>query len=529
MSGQNGLALLDVRTARAALAAARGEEKLDLLLSAPDPLRLVQSIPPGELYLAVLDVGIEEAREIIALASPEQFVHFVDLSCWPGRGLSGPDPQRVLRWLMLARATESDSDASLARYRKKLARLDPELLSLTLRRELIVQIAGGAGSGAAESGVDLPDSGGPLSGRVHLGRRDVPDDEGAARRPLRAGPVRDHAHARVAALGAAHRAGRERAALAHGAPARLRRARPGRGALVLCAAGEEEGRGRGAPRRRHSSSTDRADPRRTRRPRCSSAPSHVSPATILAYAEEGLLYAANASVVASGAELDDAKALRAAVEDARAGLSLGLDLLSSGDEAWAAELLAQTPVREIFQAAMGEAYRLQSRARAVQKLSRLPLAQAVTLLDAPLSTLVDALSAVRPENPGRARPRQAARAREQTRRRSSRGDARRGRGDRAAARGVGNRSGRARPRRRGRGRRAVGAARKRCAPPARRDAVARRALRAARGPHAAGPRSEGFEGRLDDLLQDGTKAVHSAPAARAASRLRAQILESKKS
>ena len=57
MSTGNGSALLDPRAARQALQAARGIEKVHLLLSAPDPEALVQSIPPHELYLAVLEVG----------------------------------------------------------------------------------------------------------------------------------------------------------------------------------------------------------------------------------------------------------------------------------------------------------------------------------------------------------------------------------------------------------------------------------------------------------------------------------------
>src|SRR5205823_14746915 len=83
MSTGNGSALLDPRAARSALSAARGMEKVDLLLSAPDPEALVQAIPEHELYLALLEVGPDDASEIISLASPAQFRHFVDLAAWP--------------------------------------------------------------------------------------------------------------------------------------------------------------------------------------------------------------------------------------------------------------------------------------------------------------------------------------------------------------------------------------------------------------------------------------------------------------
>src|SRR6516162_9837657 len=96
------VAIQDVRAVRRALVEARGRRKTDLLLDAPDPLALVRAIPPEELYLALLDVGPEDAAEVVALASPEQFRHFVDLSAWP-RSDEGPHPGQVVRWLRIAR------------------------------------------------------------------------------------------------------------------------------------------------------------------------------------------------------------------------------------------------------------------------------------------------------------------------------------------------------------------------------------------------------------------------------------------
>src|SRR5436305_14321640 len=87
---------------RRALAAAIGKEKLDVLLSAPDPEALVQSIPDQEPYLALLEIGPEDAAEVVALSSPSQFRHAIDLSAWPGLD-ARPDPALVSRWLRLAR------------------------------------------------------------------------------------------------------------------------------------------------------------------------------------------------------------------------------------------------------------------------------------------------------------------------------------------------------------------------------------------------------------------------------------------
>src|SRR5438105_11664018 len=136
-SGNGSSALLDPRAARQALSAARGKEKVDVLLSAPDPEALVQSLPPHELYLAVLEVGPEDATEVVALASPEQFRHFVDLGAWPRRD-EGPDPRAVLRWLHLAREGGGHSDRARRRYLGKLALLDAELRSLVLGKAMRV-------------------------------------------------------------------------------------------------------------------------------------------------------------------------------------------------------------------------------------------------------------------------------------------------------------------------------------------------------------------------------------------------------
>src|SRR5438270_11676445 len=105
---------------RRALAAAQGKEKLDILLSAPDPEALVRSIPAQELYLALLEIGPEDAAEVVALSSPSQFRHAIDLSAWPGRD-AGPEPASLLRWLRLAREGAGHSDRADERYREKVA------------------------------------------------------------------------------------------------------------------------------------------------------------------------------------------------------------------------------------------------------------------------------------------------------------------------------------------------------------------------------------------------------------------------
>src|SRR5947207_8335798 len=120
---------------RRALAAAIGKEKLDVLLSAPDPEALVQSIPDQELYLALLEIGPEDAAEVVALSSPSQFRHAIDLSAWPGSD-AGPEPASVLRWLRLAREGAGHGDRASQRYRAKPGGLDRGRLTLTPRPPL---------------------------------------------------------------------------------------------------------------------------------------------------------------------------------------------------------------------------------------------------------------------------------------------------------------------------------------------------------------------------------------------------------
>jgi len=124
-------------------------------------------------------------------------------------------------------------------------------------------------------------------------------------------------------------------------------------------------------------------------------------------AEESIVYAANSALVANRVPLDDSDEVRDQLAQARATLSLGLELLSGGDPRRAARILADAPIRGVFQAAMGEAYRLQSRARRIASSARLPQAQATTVLDEPLESVVQALLRQRPafHEPGQRRPR----------------------------------------------------------------------------------------------------------------------------
>src|SRR5262249_11115283 len=99
--------------------------KLDALIDSSDARGLVRATFAEDLYLAVLEVGLNDALEIVQLASPTQFRTFVDLAAWQKDRV---DPQELLAWLRAANG--DDTGEALA----KVHALDPELLELLFRR-----------------------------------------------------------------------------------------------------------------------------------------------------------------------------------------------------------------------------------------------------------------------------------------------------------------------------------------------------------------------------------------------------------
>lgn len=387
-------AILDVRAARRALQNARGKQKLDLILNAPDPEQLVQALPAEELYFALLDIGPDDAAGLVAMALPEQFRHAVDMAAWRGPD-EGPRTGEVVHWLKLAREGETDP----ARFRQKLWALDVELLGLVLRRQIVVhdlteeeppepanpglayytsdrrfllEFAGSAEYASMRELIEDLYAEDPFSaGRlIESIRWEVPTELEESARRWRDGRLRDAGvpefeeavsfYARPAGQKAAP------APLASAAQALLAPQRPLLETALDLLSGDE-----------------------------------------LERAEESVVYAANAALVANRVSLQDPDEVRDQLAQARATLSLGLDLLSSGDPARAARVLVESPIREVFQAAMGEAYRLQTRARTIAAQARLPQAQSTTVLDEPLESALQALLKPRPlfHEPGQRRPR----------------------------------------------------------------------------------------------------------------------------
>lgn len=117
---------------RAALARARvravreGPRGLiDELLSQPDVERFLPALPPQELYYAIREIGLADAHDLVALASPEQLRAFVDLDAWRRDEFL---PERAAEWL------DALVDAGPEKLAAAVDALDPELVALYLQR-----------------------------------------------------------------------------------------------------------------------------------------------------------------------------------------------------------------------------------------------------------------------------------------------------------------------------------------------------------------------------------------------------------
>ena len=73
-------------------------ERLQLMLHAPKPMRLVRTLPDADLYLTVREVGPGDALPMLALASASQITHLLDLESWRRDRF---DPERAGAWVAL--------------------------------------------------------------------------------------------------------------------------------------------------------------------------------------------------------------------------------------------------------------------------------------------------------------------------------------------------------------------------------------------------------------------------------------------
>jgi len=388
------LALAELRDARAALAAARGKRRLDLILDARDPQALVRSLPADDLYLTIREIGFGDAWALVPLASAQQFKVFLDLDAWSKDGF---EARKTLRWIRAARAGAQLEPRAAARWAKKLAELDREVLYLVLRATVRV--------------IDLEEDPDPELESDHFMR--TPDQkfmieflvDGTDYVAVRG--LLDDLFAEDP-----FKAARLLSAIRWDLPSELEesalRWRTGRLADLGHPSIEEALSWFSRPPRTHGQA-----PGAPGRPPgfwlatlvkgtlLERAAAALDPASREAL-ELQFVTAANAVLVADAVDPGDPERVQEAFEAARATIELGLEKLSAGDETIAADVLATAPLKRIFQEGFGRALELRWRAERLTAQ-----AGATERLPSPLREAVEALLSRRPRYfPGLEAPRE---------------------------------------------------------------------------------------------------------------------------
>jgi len=100
-------------------------QKRDLILSAPEAERLVQSFAPETLFYTLKEIGVADAGDLLSMAVPEQIRWLFDLDCW---NKDRPNLDRMREWV------EAMADAGRRRMAEGLMGLDLELVALLMRQ-----------------------------------------------------------------------------------------------------------------------------------------------------------------------------------------------------------------------------------------------------------------------------------------------------------------------------------------------------------------------------------------------------------
>lgn len=116
------------------LRAIGNREKIAMILSDPEGMKLVRSLGSQELYWLIKDQGEADTDTLIQFSSPEQFCFFLDAELWEGSTYSR---KKGLEWI--AHLLDAGEDRVL----EQLPRMDFELLLLICAKELFV--GGGIG------------------------------------------------------------------------------------------------------------------------------------------------------------------------------------------------------------------------------------------------------------------------------------------------------------------------------------------------------------------------------------------------
>ena len=100
-------------------------QKRDLILSAPEAERLVQSFSPETLFYTLKEIGSADAGDLLSLAMPEQVKSLFDLDCW---NRDRPNVHRMREWI------EAMADGGRRKLADALMGLDLEMMSMLAAR-----------------------------------------------------------------------------------------------------------------------------------------------------------------------------------------------------------------------------------------------------------------------------------------------------------------------------------------------------------------------------------------------------------
>ena len=152
-------------------------QKRDLILSAPEAERLVQSFSPETLFYTLKEIGSADAGDLLSLAMPEQVKSLFDLDCW---NRDRPNVHRMREWI------EAMADGGRRKLADALMGLDMEMMSILLRGYIKVHRIDDRGVVAGRDRQPLRAVRRKLSDRVHPPRRNLAAHFGFHRRGVRA-------------------------------------------------------------------------------------------------------------------------------------------------------------------------------------------------------------------------------------------------------------------------------------------------------------------------------------------------------
>ncbi len=371
-------------------------QRMELLLHAPKPMRLVRALPDFDWYVTVREIGPADALPLIRLASPEQMLHLFDLEAWRRDRFDG---DRAGAWLAVL--LESGEPA----LRRFLRHADEQLLALVLKFWLRIEpleyedgaeVHGhGLGDAGTSAGATTPDG-------QHRFSPTIPEHTAAAHRILQIFYV-DQPERYMHAVWAARwelPAELEEEGLKwrhsrledHGFPAW------DESIDVYAAPGSPIGAS-GLP-----VATDRdglAASRRALMPAWSHASLVAATDRLDGEQRERVLHeavtVANRLLVADGADAGEPEHHRAALAKAAAYVGIALETRRADDPDAIARVLTEQPIVELFREGWAQAVRLQQRAiRLVSGGWGVAHPNPLRAIDPPLDERLRALTGKRP-------------------------------------------------------------------------------------------------------------------------------------